>query len=145
MDPSSAPGPAAQTTQSDNRFSIAVAILMLLIVALVTTLWLRANRRALNAELQVQQLLVQDQKLQSMLQQLLLQKPPQFNIVRQTLPTRKATLDGRPVQALVLASDLGQMIGFEPGDVILVAEKPAAGPTSTASSAPAAPPADSQP
>lgn len=121
----------------DTRFLILVGTLLLAIIAILAGLWLRAHRRALRAEGQVASL--QPLADAHALGQRYVQELPKYlSVPREALATRSVTLDGRTAQALRLPAAVGRLIGFEPGDVILV--EPTATTAGAADSRPAARP-----
>jgi len=117
--------------QGDNRFIVAVGVLLLLIVALLAGLWIRASRRAQRAEQRVVTLSRQQSQAAGLLQQAMREHIGRATIRREELATRKVTLAGRQISALVLPAGQADRLGLRAGDVILVDKLPttATGPT----------------
>ena len=114
----------------DTRFVYITGGLMLLIVVLLAGLWLGMRKRALTAE----GTLLAERQRNQMVAQMLLKgslSVPQLNL--EGLETAPATLDGRAVQVLHLPARLGQIVGFSPGQVIVV--EPDAEPTTAPATA----------
>jgi cbb3-type cytochrome oxidase subunit 3 len=126
--------PPQRPAQPEARFFLITAALLLLIIALLAVLWLRAHNRALAAETQALQLRDQTDA-QALLSRLMRDKPVYMTVPREALATRPVELDGRQVLALRLPTELAEALGFRPGEVILVepaptpATAPATGPS----------------
>jgi hypothetical protein len=132
-------GGAAERKGLEPTFVYTVVVLLLVIIAALTGLTLRMNRRARLAEAALADAR-QDLQLRQME---LMQKDPVYRIFgdkpvrslielpREELPRTAAMLDGRPTQVLELGAPLGGALGLRPGDVLRVADLPESRPAAT--------------
>ncbi|HET6427859.1 MAG TPA: AbrB/MazE/SpoVT family DNA-binding domain-containing protein [Phycisphaerae bacterium] len=120
-----APTPA----RNETTFLMIAGGLMVLIMALLAGLWLKASRRAAAAEDQLAQLRRRDAASLAEFKELLRSQPLIPAVDRDALPTREAVLDGKPVRAFRLPADVAERIGLAPGDVVLVEPAPATAPS----------------
>ena len=134
---------------SDKNFMMVAGALLLAIILMMAALWLGTRKRALAAEARVAQL---GQQLQALQMQMVMGQGPggrlQIGIDRRGLTTRQAVLDGQKTQVLVMPAELGELLGFAPGDVVVVlpaaATAPAEAPTTASKAAMATAPASSR-
>ena len=124
-------GAGKPAPQAPARFLFIVGVLMVMIVALLAGLWLRARIRATTAEFAAAQLQDRNDKLEALLGRILLGGAIQPKVARDSLQTKPVRIDGREVTALRLPAAMAKTWGFEPGDVIL-ADRAAAAATTTA-------------
>lgn len=124
---------APQPSSSDTKFFWAVGGLLLLIIAILAGLWLKSERRARQAEADLAQVRRIQESTQAVFQELFRQKPGSLGIDRQSLTTRPAEIDGHKTTVLLMPAELGEAIGFQAGDVILVEQRPATAPATQAS------------
>jgi hypothetical protein len=136
--PTGTPPPAESTSpnsdqpprpESDARFFLIVGVLMLVIIALLSGLWLRAHLRTAQLEAQVIAAHADRAKLEDFLKSYLLQNPPP-QVVRGELTSRPAVLDGKDISLLRLGAEPAAKLGLRPGDVLVVDPPAASGPAS---------------
>ena len=127
---------------SDARYLLVVAGLMMTIVILLSVLWIRERRNVayLQEQLQIARQGSMRGDIQGALQRMLAgQAEPQAQALhRDDLPAQTVTWNGQPRTVLSVSAAAGQRMGLEPGDVIVVAPPPATGPATQ----PSAPPGD---
>ncbi len=99
--------------------------LLLLIVVALSVLWIRERTAGLAQRRQVAELVekLRVQQDTMALQTMLREQDDTPAVSRGDLPLRYAQFDGRQVSVLTLSAQAGRRIGFEPGDVIVVAEE----------------------
>lgn len=125
-------GPQQGPRPEDNtRFFLVVALLMLLIIALLSGLWLRAHLRAARLEAQVISARASGAKMEDFLKAYVIQNPP-AEFVRGQLATREAVLDGKATTLLRLSAEQAAKLGLGPGDLLVVDPPAADGPASMA-------------
>lgn len=123
-------GPQQGPRPEDNtRFFLVVALLMLVIIALLSGLWLRAHLRAARLEAQVISARASGAKMEDFLKAYLTQNPP-AEVVRGEPATRPAVLDGEAIAALRLSAEQATRLGLRPGDVVVVDPPATSGPAS---------------
>jgi hypothetical protein len=145
--PPISPPPPKQAVELSPRYLAVVAGLVLLIVATLAFLWTRERKRRIAAEDDAMQCAAQLDKVGAAMAQIqlssLMQRGEEKGIrpfQRQDQVPTAVTVDGARRPAFTLPADAGERFGFAPGDVVLVAQRPAT------SSAPAtAPSAESAP
>ena len=123
---------AKGSSEIDTRFMIIAGSLMLLIIALLAGLWLRMRVRAIRAESELAQLrpMVRNkQDVKMLLAESLRRNPIHITVQRDSLKTEQVNINGLDVKALRLPANAAEIIGFRPGDVIIVEKTP---PTTTA-------------
>jgi LPXTG-motif cell wall-anchored protein len=115
------------TGPTNTTFLTIVGVLLVMIIALLSGLWLRERTRAGRAEADLRRLVQahrdlvgRNENLRAMAQGLLGKEALRLSIDRAGLQTRPVRLDGREVTALSLPADLAEAVGFAPGDVIVV-------------------------
>ncbi len=127
-------GAGKPAPQAPGRFVFIVGVLMVMIVALLAGLWLRARIRATTAEFAAAQLRERNDKLEALVGRILLGGAIQPAVARSSLQTKAVHVDGREITALRLPAAMAKTWGFEPGDVILADR--AAPPTTTTATQP---------
>jgi len=118
--------------ETDERFLLLVGALMLVIMALLAGLWLRAHVRATRAELRLKPLVKRNSDLEETLKGLVLSKGFPAKVDRAGLASQPVRIDGRPVGALRLPAGMAESLGFEAGDVIIVEQRTASRPRAKA-------------
>ena len=130
--PTPAPG------NSDAKYLLVVAGLMMTIVILLSVLWIRERRSVaiLQRELEIARRGAMRGDLKGALANMLAgQAEPQARALqRDDLPAQTVTWNGQPRTVLSVSAAAGQRLGLRPGDVIVVAPPPATGPATTHSS-----------
>jgi hypothetical protein len=130
--------PAA--AQSSNTFYYVTLGLMMTIIILLALLCVNMRARARRAEAELANApKPMDAATRMLLQQLAGAGQVKIGVNRETLTTRPVELDGKKAQALNLPAEAGNMLGFQPGDIIVVESLLAPAPTTTTSPARAAP------
>ena len=124
------PGRAEETSKPpaqevNVRFLMIVGVLMMMILALLTGLWLRERVRAARAELALSRVTGRHADLERMVRQLVMAKSLPLQVGREGLAAETVRLNGREVTALRLPPELAEIIGFKGGDVILCDQPPA--------------------
>jgi len=111
--------------RSDANFLIVAGALVVMILALLAGLWLKADRRAKAAEAQLARCRTEMGLIRGLLQS----TPLIPGVNREDLPTRQVVLDGKSVRALRLSAAGAGQIGLKPGDVVLVDQPPSTAPS----------------
>ena len=111
--------------RADSKFMLLVGLMFLVIMGLLAGLWLKMRSRAMAAEATAVKLTRERQGLQLFVEQMTKQGKIQISVDRRALSRRAVMQDGKPVQALLLPAGLGELFGFEPGDVVIVERTPA--------------------
>ena len=130
LDGSAARGSAA----ADARFQIIVAALMVLIIAALAGLWLIERNRRIRAERELAEFSQRQLQAQAMLSQLAMgglepQTTPRIN--RADLPPELVTLEHMGRTMLKISADAGERLGFLPGDIVFVADRPTTQPATS--------------
>jgi len=139
--PTPTPTPAPAAGNSDAKYPLVVAGLMMTIVILLSVLWIRERRNV--ADLQDQLEIARRSSMRGDLQGALARmlagqtEPQSRALQRDDLPAQTVTWNGRPRTVLRVSAAAGRRLGLEPGDVIVVAPPPATEPA-TQPAAPAA-------
>jgi hypothetical protein len=124
--PTPAPG------NSDAKYLLVVAGLMMTIVILLSVLWIRERRSVaiLQGELEIARRGAMRGDLKGALANMLAgQAEPQARALqRDDLPAQTVTWNGQPRTVLSVSPAAGQRMGLRPGDVIVVAPPSATGP-----------------
>jgi len=129
-EPNAAPSPPGAP---DGRYLAVVGALLLIILAVLASLWVRESRRRRAAERELARLRSRSDRLHSALgEALAAQFHQQGALRREELPAETVVLDGKPAVALRLGAAAAERLGFRPGDVILVAQTRPAVATTTA-------------
>jgi hypothetical protein len=130
--PTPTPAPAPTPGNSDAKYLLVVAGLMMTIVILLSVLWIRERRNVahLQGELQIARRGAMRGDLQGALANMLAGKtePRARALQRDDLPAEVITWNGQPRTVLSVSAAAGQRLGLWPGDVIVVAPPPASGP-----------------
>jgi hypothetical protein len=132
------PTPAATATpkptpgNSDAKYLLVVAGLMMTIVILLSVLWIRERRNVaiLQGELALARRSSARVDLQGELARMLAARaePQARALQRDDLPAQTVTWNGQPRTVLSVSAAAGKRLGLEPGDVIVVAPPPATEP-----------------
>ena len=102
--------------------------LMVIIMASLGALWLLERRRRTDAERELAVTVQHSRQMQATMGQIMGGglRPPSAGatgaVRREDLPVETRTMDGRTTRVLRLSASAGERFGFEPGDVIEVAE-----------------------
>lgn len=114
----------------DSTYFLVVGLLLVMIIASLAVLWVRERKRRLAAEAGVARLTGQKRQMQSVLEQFVGREGALGGpAVRRTdLPSRVGLLDGQRRAIFTISVAAGERVGFEPGDVIVVAGRPATSP-----------------
>jgi hypothetical protein len=128
--PPATPTPAQ--SNSDARYLLVVAGLMMTIVILLSVLWIHERRNVahLQDQLQIARRGAMRGDLQGALANMLAgqTEPRARALQRDDLPAETVTWNGRPRTVLRVSAAAGQRLGLWPGDVIVVTPPPASGP-----------------
>ena len=126
------PTPTPAPGNSDARYLLVVAGLMMTIVILLSVLWIRERRSVaiLQGELEIARRGAIRGGLQGELTRLMTGQAEQQSqaLQRDDLPAQTVTWNGQPRTVLSVSAAAGQRMGLRPGDVIVVAPPPATGP-----------------
>lgn len=121
--PSQPAGPSPSNISP--AFALAIMALMLLIIATLSALWFRERSGRVAAQRDLAALTTQYQNLQRTIGAFLGQQPPGLQsarpIDRDDLTPQGVTLDGKARTAYTISAKAGERIGFQSGDVILIA------------------------
>ncbi len=145
-----------RSAADESKQYLVIGGLLVLIIALLATLWVRERRSRVSAEATVVQLRQQLQAIQQLsglrtlgqgdeaLQEALRQRmeggeleplapgtePPALPapVQREDLPSETAEFQGRVRTVFRISEAAGRRIGFAPGDVVVVQESPATAP-----------------
>ena len=122
---------SAPQGRGDGRYFLAVGVLLVLIIAALAALWLIERSRRMEAQRELASR-PQAMDLRSMLPVLRGQGGAEGQLVapvrREDQLHRPANLDGKGVTAVLISAEAGSRLGFQPGDVVLVAEAPSTAP-----------------
>ncbi len=128
------PGAKMTPERTDGKYQIAVGILMVLIIGSLAALWVMERNRRVKAE---KNLAKQRQRspLQAALQQMAASQipigrdgaePTAAGLLREDiLCVEKVKWEGRARALVRINASAGRRLGFQPGDLVDVAQKPA--------------------
>ena len=119
----------------DARFNIIVAALLVLIIASLSGLWLIERNRRVRAERALADFQAQQLQAQALLSQFAAGNapglaPPGGAVESQTfrrgeLPSEAVVMEGKDRTMFKISPDAGERLGFQAGDIIFVADRPA--------------------
>jgi len=119
--------PAGAPGRRDWHLTLVLA-LMVIIMASLGALWLLERRRRTDAEGELAETVQRSRQMQATMGRIMgggLRLPGAGvtgAVRREDLPVKTRTLDGRATKVLRISASAGERFGFEPGDVIEVAE-----------------------
>lgn len=111
-------------TREGTRYLGAVGLLLVLIIALISVLWVRERRGRGAAERDRDAALEKYDELERAVGAVIsvALKTQVHSVRREELPTRQAKFENRRRSVLELPPGMGRKLGFAPGDLILVTE-----------------------
>ena len=114
--------PTDEPSGPDAKYLAVVGGLLIIIIGVLATLWLRERARRTSAENLTARLRVENKLAgQVFLSQHIGRVEP---LGRSDWTLRQGTFDGRSRQVFVVEAKAGRRIGLRPGDVAVVAEEP---------------------
>jgi hypothetical protein len=115
----------ADSTAQGGQFSVLIYGLCGLIIVLLAGLWIAERGQRTRAEARVRNIdiaIAQQQKKMQSFGRLIATQAAGAKIMRNSLPTKQATLDGETRTVLLLDAEAAYKAGLQPGDVIVVKE-----------------------
>ncbi len=125
---SASPSSASTPGKTSPMFTLVVLGLMLLIIATLAALWNRERTARITAQNNYAALAQEYQKLQQTVGSFLgapsAMAPPAHRerpVAREDLTPQTLTVDGKSRPVFTISPKAGERVGFEPGDVIMIA------------------------
>lgn len=120
---------------SDTRFNLIVAVLLVLIIASLSGLWLIERNRRVRAERALADFQSQQLQAQALLSQFAGSHAPGVVVPgaaaegqtfrRSELPSEAVVMEGKDRTMFKISPDAGERLGFQAGDIVFIADRPA--------------------
>ncbi len=136
------PTPQGPNDGSDTRYLIIAGVLLVVIIASLSVLWVKERRARFEAQCRAAELKLDNDRLQDVMGKILIGNSAGAvrPIRREDLPARTINIAGTARRLLQISPEAGGRFGFAPGDLIEVSpESPPPAAQTASATAPAGP------